>query len=90
MSDWLRSKDNNQLYEIARYVEEKTNLPKRFNQMTLEDLVDTECFPCIHEIILTKLMTEISDQSINADTIMKNSRKNVVRVSGMMNFNNFL
>lgn len=71
VSDWLRSKDNNQLYEIARYVEEKTNLPKRFNQMTLEDLVDTECFPCIHEIILTKLMTEINDQSINADTIMK-------------------
>ena len=67
VSDWLRSEDNHQLYEIARYVEEEAHLPKRFSQLALEDLVDTECFPCINEIILTKLMTEISNQIIDAD-----------------------
>lgn len=71
VSDWLRSEDNHQLYEIARYVEEEAHLPKRFSQLALEDLVDTECFPCINEIILTKLMTEISNQIIDADVITK-------------------
>lgn len=71
VSDWLRSEDNHQLYEIARYVEEEAHLPKRFSQLALEDLVDTECFPCVNEIILTKLMTEISNQIIDADVITK-------------------
>ena len=71
VSDWLRSEDNHQLYEIARYVEEEAHLPKRFSQLALEDLVDTECFPCINEIILTKLMTEISNQIIDADVITR-------------------
>ena len=38
VSDWLRSEDNHQLYEIARYVEEEARLPKRFSQLALEDL----------------------------------------------------
>ena len=33
--------------------------------------MDTECFPCINEIILTKLMTEISNQIIDADVITR-------------------
>ena len=86
VSDWLRSdkvnsgkagregglgRDDRQLYEIARYVEEEAHLLQRFGQLPLEDLVDTECFPCINEIILTKLMTEISNQIIDVDLITK-------------------
>lgn len=71
VSDWLRSEDNHQLYEITRYVEEEAHLPKRFSQLALEDLLDTECFPCIDEIILTKLMTEISNHIINVEIITK-------------------
>ena len=41
VSDWLRSEDNHQLYEISRYVEEEARLPKRFSQLALDDLVDT-------------------------------------------------
>ena len=69
VSDWLRSEDNHQLYEIGRYVEEETKLPQRFQQLTLMDLVYTECFPCINEIILMKLMTDISNQIVDGDTI---------------------
>lgn len=71
VSDWLRNEDNHQLYEISRYVEEEAHLPRRFSQLALDDLVDTECFPCVNEIILTKLMTEISNQIIDADVITK-------------------
>lgn len=71
VSDWLRSDNNRQLYEIAHYVEEEARLPQRFEQLPLEDLIDTECFPCINEVILTKLMTEISNQIIHVDLITK-------------------
>ncbi len=71
VSDWLRSDNNRQFYEIAHYVEEEARLPQRFEQMPLEDLIDTECFPCINEVILTKLMTEISNQIIHVDLITK-------------------
>ena len=71
VSDWMRSEDERQLYEITRYVEEEARLPQRFGQLPLEDLMDTECFPCINEIILTKLMTEISNQIIDVDLITK-------------------
>jgi len=69
ISEWLHSEDSKQLYEIARYVEDEVRLPQRFVKFDVEDLVDTECFPCINECILTKLMTEISDHIINVDII---------------------
>lgn len=69
ISEWLRSEDNHLLYEIGRYVEDEARLPQRFKQLPLMDLVYTECFPCINEIILTKLMTDISNQIIDTDAI---------------------
>ena len=58
-----------QLYDVARYVEDEARLHQRFEKLTVDDLVGTECFPCINEVILTKLMTEISDHIIDVDTI---------------------
>ena len=49
---------------MARYVEDEARLYQRFEKLTVEDLVGTECFPCINEVILTKLMTEISDHQV--------------------------
>ena len=59
-----------------------------FGQLPLEDLVDTECFPCINEIILTKLMTEISNQIIDADMITKvvEKRRTCAWYEGFANF----
>ena len=62
-------RDTQQLYDVARYVEDEACLHQRFEKLTVEDLVGTECFPCINEVILTKLMTEISDHIIDVDTI---------------------
>lgn len=69
ISDWLQSDDNGSLYDIARFVEDEARLSARLMQLGVEDLVDTECFPCINECILKILMKEISDYIINVDTI---------------------
>ena len=69
VSDWLQSNERDSLYRIARFVEEETRLPQRFLKLGVDDLANTECFPCINECILTILMKEISDYIINADAI---------------------
>jgi uncharacterized protein (TIGR02687 family) len=69
ISEWLHSDDNMQLYEIARYVEDEARLYQRLAKLPVEDLVDTECFPCIDECILTHLMTDINNHIINIDAI---------------------
>ena len=69
ISDWLHSGQSQQLYEAARYVEDEARLQKRFAKLDVTDLVDTECFPCINECILTALMTQISDHIIQVDAI---------------------
>lgn len=75
ISEWLHSDTDNKLYDIARYVEDETRLPLRFSKLSVEDLVDTECFPCINECILTSLMSEISNHLIEVDTITETVEK---------------
>lgn len=69
VSDWMHSEDQEQLTEIAKTVEEELKLPTRFMKLEVSDLVDTEIFPCLDEVILIKLMTEISDHIIDVDVI---------------------
>lgn len=69
ISEWLHSDDIQQVYELARFVEQEARLVQRFEKLNVDDLVGTECFPCINEVILTKLMTEISDHLIDVDVI---------------------
>lgn len=75
ISDWLHSEDSQQLYEIARRIEDELGLPKRFMKLIVEDLVDTEIFPCIHEVILIKLMTDIGENIIDVDLIKRTVEK---------------
>lgn len=75
VSDWLHSQDEAKLRELARYVEAEVRLPQRFASLTVEDLVNTECFPCINECILATLMREISDQIIQVDVIKQIAEK---------------
>lgn len=88
ISEWLHSEDPGQLYEIARYVEEEAHLPQRFENFDIEDLVDTECFPCVNECILTKLMTEISNHIIKVDhiTATVEKRRTCVWYDAVKNF----
>lgn len=69
VSEWLHNEGNRQIYDLARFVEEEARLYQRFENLPLSDLLGTECFPCIHEVILVKLMTDISDHLIEVDAI---------------------
>lgn len=69
ISEWLHSEDNSDLYRVSRHVEDETRLYQRFYKLSSEDLIDTECFPCINKCILSQLMTEISDHIIKVDVI---------------------
>ncbi len=75
ISDWMHSEDQEQLTEIAKTVEEELKLPTRFMKLEVSDLVDTEIFPCLDEVILIKLMTEISDHIIDVYVIKNTVEK---------------
>ena len=70
INEWMHSDDDDDLYEIARAVEEHHHLVKRFDGLDVDDLLNSECFPCINECILRKYMSEISDNVIKADDIV--------------------
>ena len=69
VSDWLHSDEKQGLYEIARFVEGALRLHDRFMKIQVSDLEDTECFPCVNECILEKIMEDIQHQIIDADSI---------------------
>ena len=71
VSDWIHDVDAMDIYSIAEYIEAELNLPQRFMKLSVQDLVDTEIFPCINEVILVKLMAEIGDNIIDVDTITR-------------------
>ncbi len=70
INEWMHSSDDNELYEIARETEEKYNLAKKFDSFEVEDLLTSECFPCINECILRKYMSEISEDVIKINDIV--------------------
>lgn len=70
INEWMHSEDDDELYEIARIVEEQHNLENLFDGFDVSDLMNSECFPCINECILRKYMSEISDNIIKAADIV--------------------
>lgn len=75
VSEWIHSDDFQVFHEIAETVEAEARLPQRFMKLDIDDLVDTEVFPCINEVILVKLMREISDHIIDVDVINRTVEK---------------
>lgn len=73
--EWLHSADSEPLQGIAQFVEEELRLPQRFSKLTVEDLADTECFPCVDGLILQKLMHDIGNHLIDVDLILTVNEK---------------
>ena len=69
VSEWIVGDRSNELFEILRIVEQEIVLSNRFKKIPLNDLKDTEIFPCINECILLKLMTDINNDVIDVDMI---------------------
>lgn len=75
VSDWIRSDDHISFRYIAEEIERELRLFSRFKTMSIDSLYDTEVFPCISEIILIKLMTDIQNEIIPAEHIIKCNEK---------------
>lgn len=71
VNEWMHSEEDDALYEIAREVEEQLQLVKRFDELDVEELLNSECFPCINECILRRYMAEISENVIKADDMIR-------------------
>lgn len=71
VSDWLRTEEDDALCEIAEYVESEVDLQARFMKLTVDDLADTEMFPCVNEIILVKLMRDVEKNIVDPANIRR-------------------
>ena len=88
VSDWIRSEDADSLWNIGTQVETSLKLPQRFMKLQVSDLLDTEVFPCVNEVILVKLMTEIGNHIIDDVVIPKTVEKRRV-CAWYENFRNY-
>lgn len=69
VTEWLHDTDNESLRSIAETVENELQLTARFLKAQVRDLLDTEIFPSVHEVILAKLMRSIDQQRIDVNLI---------------------
>ncbi|MBP5467846.1 MAG: BREX-1 system phosphatase PglZ type A, partial [Candidatus Riflebacteria bacterium] len=69
ISEWiyLNEQEREILYRICLEIEFKYSLPKRLINYELNDLTETQCFPCVNECILIKLMTEITNGIVDSE-----------------------
>ena len=67
--DWANSEDGDIFRDMAQMIEQELGFDKRLIKLSVEDLVDTEVLPSVNEIILHKLMTDISNQIIEVDKL---------------------
>lgn len=71
VNEWMHSDFDDELYDIARVVEDKLHLATRFDKIEVAELLNGECFPCINECIIRRFMTEISDNIIKVEDIVR-------------------
>ena len=75
ISEWIHSDSKEEVYEILRRIEKELKLNDRFNSFEIDDLSDTEIFPIIDEVIINKLMNDILNHTISADTVISVAEK---------------
>lgn len=68
--EWLRE-DDESLYQAARGVEDRYQLVNRFLKVPLTNLLETTVFPCVNEIIIEKIVDDISLDLADPDKLEK-------------------
>ena len=71
VAEWVHSDDLASYEQIAEYVEESMHMYNRLSAQMVESISDSEVFPCIDRIILTKLMSDIGNEIVDTDLIEK-------------------
>ena len=75
ISEWIHSDSKDEVYEILRRIEKEMKLNDRLNHFEIDDLSDTEILPIIDEVIINKLMDDILNHTISADTVISVAEK---------------
>ena len=75
ISEWIHSDSKDEIYDVLRRIEKELKLSDRFNSFDIDDLSDTEILPIIDEVILNKLMQDIMNHTISADTVISVAEK---------------
>ncbi len=71
VSEWLHGGDVAEYRRLAEFVERELRLKEEFKGLTLPELVDTELFPCVNEVVLEKLAATIVDDALlNPDDVV--------------------
>ncbi len=68
--NWIHGKDKESFKVVTEYVVNNLDLLNRFNQFEISDLFNTDTIYVIDEIILSKLMHQIMNHSIDSDSIL--------------------
>ncbi len=72
VEDWLRNTDEKRsLYKLARYVEKEISLDERLMKFDIPYFENNEFFPCVDEVILIKIMTNIKNEIIDPKSILE-------------------
>lgn len=69
VSDWIHSDDKESYRALVQRVEAEANLIARFRTLPMEDLLATEVFPCINDVILVHIMEDIADDIVKVQMI---------------------
>ncbi|MGX6979340.1 BREX-1 system phosphatase PglZ type A [Vagococcus elongatus] len=70
VEDWLRNaKEEKYIYKLARIIEREIRLDERLMKLDIIDFEKNESFPCVDEVILIKLMTNIKNDIIDPEDI---------------------
>ena len=69
--EWQRSEGSEDLSEICRHVERELRLVNRFDKTEISILLKSDTLPAINESILKRFYTEIGENVIKVDDILK-------------------
>lgn len=81
--EWQRSDGSEDLIEICRHVEWKLRLADRFDKTEISILLKCDTLPAINESLLKRFYTEIGENVIKVDDILKSVESR--RTSGWYN-----
>ena len=68
--NWIHGEDKDSFKVVADYVTNNLDLLNRFNRFEINEMQNTDALYIIDEVILSKLMHQIINNSIDADSIL--------------------
>lgn len=71
MDEWIASPENGKLFDLAGEIAERFKLAERLRKSETDMLLRSDSLPCIDEAIISRFMTEIGEDVIKTDEILK-------------------